>query len=91
MQKKKSRKSTPTKALFFYSPSHNESGSVSKYLTLLILPFPDGNFKSLEGDFTEMDYKENINKMLEEIDDPKILRYIHIIVEDIHRDHKRTH
>jgi hypothetical protein len=45
----------------------------------------------LKGDFTEMDYKKNINKMLEDIDDPKILRYIHIIVEDIHKDHKRTH
>lgn len=78
-------------AWLFYSPSHNESGSVSKYLTLLILPFPGGNFKCLKGDFTEMDYKKNINKMLEDIDDPKILRYIHIIVEDIHKDHKRTH
>ena len=38
-----------------------------------------------------MDYKKNINKMLENIDDLKILRYIHIIVEDIYRDHKRTH
>ena len=37
-----------------------------------------------------MDYKKNINKMLEDIDDPKILRYIHIIVEDIHRDHKKV-
>lgn len=33
-----------------------------------------------------MDYKKNINKMLEEIDDPKILRYIHIIVKDIYDD-----
>jgi len=38
-----------------------------------------------------MDYKKNINKMLEDIDDPKILRYIHIIVADIHKDHKRAH
>ena len=30
-----------------------------------------------------MNYKENIVKMLEKINNPQVLRYIHIIVKDI--------
>lgn len=33
-----------------------------------------------------MDYKENIVKMLEKINNPQVLRYIHIIVKDIFDD-----
>ena len=33
-----------------------------------------------------MDYKENIVKMLEKINNPQVLRYIHIIAKDIYDD-----
>ena len=33
-----------------------------------------------------MNYKENIVKMPEKINNPQVLRYIHIIVKDIYDD-----
>lgn len=33
-----------------------------------------------------MNYKENIVKMLEKINNPQVLRYINIIVKDIYDD-----
>ena len=33
-----------------------------------------------------MNYKENIVKMLEKINNQQVLRYIHIIVKDIYDD-----
>lgn len=36
-----------------------------------------------------MDYKKEIIEMLEKIENPKILRYIYIIVTDIYNDLRR--
>ncbi len=36
-----------------------------------------------------MDYKREIMRMLKDIENPKILRYIYIIVADIYNDLRR--